>query len=636
MLIRRTALRTALMLAPLMTAISGLACASEGIRLLCDFEKESVAKFTKFKKESNNSYSVRVSGYYSCEFTATRGLATSGKWALSRTFPARKDCRYMPGVRDGQHLPSRKLFSTSYSLAKLGPTDWSGFEALEINVCKDKPGPLSIVLAIEDRVICPPLIRRFTLAKEGQWYTLHLKLAPIGEILDLSKVVNFWLIVEESPDKVEVRVDDLRLVKGKIKNRFPLLTDLSPVKESYRKLVKELKEILPGEARHNVPSVKGQVQPSAPPPGTDSRKFTRPAKIEALGLFEKPGGNTRRTYPYGLDFWNDKNAIIRYPSASTACTVDGGKTWRKLAGGFRGVNSWRSEVSGDRGDLLYIGLGQCSGGGAPTSFYFRRLLASQTGWKWGPAYPVDRDTRHCQDHYDILRLNSGRIWTAWNHCQRFGGYGLHAKYSDNDGKTWETAGQTPALPGSIGKCNLKSNPKLLQLGNGVACLWEDRNHQVHFNRHDGKNWSNAVALKTKGLVSVATPDDNTIYAVVGGGRNGKLRILKGGGQIWTENFQPAAKGYLTTQRKSGRVHYVYATGQDAATKVFMVSCEKGKWSVPQKIFTPGQSHAGYQQLSISLSRHSPAEFVPVAIIGTRGKTNWKDVTWIQVIKVPTP
>jgi hypothetical protein len=610
-------------------------CARAGeTRLLIDFEKDSVSKITKFRKASEKSYSVRLSGYYSCEFTATRGTATSGKWALSRTFPARKNCRYMPGVRDGQHLPSRMLFSTSYSLHKLGPSDWSGFDALEVNIYKDKPGQVGLALAIEDRLICPPVIRRFKLVKARQWHTIRVELKPIGKLMSLKETTNFWIIVEESPDKVELRLDDLRLVKGKPAGKLPLLTDSSPVKERYDRLMTELKEITPSEARHNVRHVKGQVQPPAPKARTDTRKFTPVKKIEQFGLFENPGGQTRRTYPYGLEFLDDHRAVIRYPTSNTACTNDGGKTWKKLAGGFGGVNNWRSEVSGDRGDLLYVGLGQCSGGGQPTSFYFRRLVAGREGWKWGPTHPVDRDTRHCQDHYDILRLDSGRIWVAWNHCQRFGGYGLHAKYSDDDGKSWTTTGKTPALPGSIKKCNLRTDPKLFPMGEGVGCLWQDAGRKVFFNRHDGKSWSGAISLGAKGLRSAASLDGKTVYAVVGGGRNGPLRILKGDGKSWTEDLKPSAGGYLTVQRKSGRLHYVYSTGAGAKPRVFMITCARGKWSIPREVFAPGKKHTGHSSVLVSVARWSPEEFVPLAIIGLRGAKGWKKLTWIQVLKIP--
>ncbi len=603
-------------------------------RTLTDFEKETVAKWAKFRKQTEKSYTARSGSCYGCNFSASQGPATSGRWALSKKFSARKECRYMPGVRDGQHLPSRKLFSTSYSLKKIAPVDWTGFDALEINVHKDKPGPVSLALAVEDRVICPPIVRRFTLVKESLWHTMRVELAPLGEILNLKEMVNFWIIVEASPADVELRLDDLRLVKGKTGSKLPILQDNSSVNASYRKMAAELASIIPSEARHNIRGVKGEVQPAAPKPGADLRKFTRPAKVEQFGLFESPGGYTRRVYPYGLEFLNDKSAILRYPTASTASTVDGGKTWTKLRGGFGGTNRWRSEVSGDRGDLLYVGLGQCSGGGAPSSFYFRRLVPSAAGWKWGPAYPVDRDTRHCEDHYDIVRLDSGRIWAAWNHCQRFGGYGLHAKYSDDDGKTWATTGETPALPGSVGKCSLGSDPKLFPLKGGVGCTWQDRNRDVFFNRHDGKSWSAVTPLKVRGLTCATSLDGKNIHAVVGGGRNGQVRILEGDGKTWTEVLKPKANGLLTVQREGKRLHYVYSTGANAEARVYMITREEGKWSAPREIFAPGKKHAGCNLLLVSTARWSPEEFVPVAIVGLRGTKGWKNVSWIQVVRVP--
>ncbi|MHC4917211.1 MAG: sialidase family protein, partial [Planctomycetota bacterium] len=508
------------------------------------------------------------------------------------------------------------------------------FDALEANVRKNKPGELGLAVALEDRVISPPVVHRFRLLKENQWHTLRVPIKPLGEMMNLKDVVNFWIIVDVSPDDVEVRLDDLRLVRGEGAGKLPVLKDASPVKESYGKLAAELVEIIPTEAKHNVRNVKGEVQPAAPKPGDDPRKFTRPAKVEAFGLFEKPGGYTRRVYPYGLELLDDSSAVIRYPTASLASTSDAGKTWTKLRGGFSGTNSWRSEVSGDRGDLLYVGLGQCSGGGTPSSFYFRRLVPSAGSWKWGPAYPVDRDTRHCQDHYDVLRLDSGRIWAAWNHCQRFGGYGMHAKYSDDDGRTWKAPEAGPALTGSVGKGSLKSDPKLLPVGGGLACLWQDNSRRVYFNRFDGESWSAAAQLKASGLTSAASPDGKTVFVVTGGGRNGPVRVLKGDGKSWTEDLKPPAPGYLTVQRKSGRLHYVCAENADGKTRALMISRAGGKWSAPREVFKPGEKHAGCELATVSLARWSPEEFVPVAVVGLRGKKSWKDVVWIQVLKVP--
>jgi hypothetical protein len=67
----------------------------------------------------------------------------------------------------------------------------------------------------------------------------------------------------------------------------------------------------------------------------------------------------------------------------------------------------------------------------------------------------------------------------------------------------------------------------------------------------------------------------------------------------------------------------------------MVSRADGKWSAPREVFKPGGKHAGYERVIVSLARWSPEEFVPVAVIGLRGKKNWKDVVWIQVLKVPS-
>lgn len=614
----------------------GAARAAES-RMLIDFEKEAVAKMGgEFKKQEDGLYQVRINGYYSTEFTATMGPATSGSWALSAKFDARNGVRWYPGYREGQHLVGRKLFSSSYALPKFGPADWSGYDAIAFDVYKDLPGAVGLAIALEDRVIVPPVVRRVRWEKEGAWHTVYVPLAPLAELVNLKEMVNLFVVVEDCPDKVELRMDDLRLLKGPQPDgkERPLLEDASPPAESHKQLVADLVGVRPDEAKHNVYKVEGEVQPAPPAPGADARVFSTPKAVEAFGRFENPGGNTRRVYPYGLELQGDRQAVIRYPTAGTAQTTDGGKTWTKLRAGFGGVNNWRSEVSGDRGELLYVGLGQCCGGGAPSTFYFRRLVAGTEGWQWGPAYPVDRDTRHCEDHFDLVRLDSGRLWVAWNHCQRFGGYGLHARYSDDDGKTWLAAGPTALVPGSLNKCGLGTDPKLVPFKDGVAVLWPSSDGQAHMTPHDGKQWGACAGLGGEGLVSAASPDGKTLFAVLRGPKDGPARILKSDGGAWKEDAQISAAGLLTAQRGSGALHHLWVARDGAKRRVMLATRSNGAWTAARAVFEHGGADGEDTDMQISLSRWSPDAFVPVAALWLQGKTSWKDVRWIQVLKVP--
>ncbi|MFH1022576.1 MAG: sialidase family protein [Planctomycetota bacterium] len=612
----------------------GTRCFAGEVRVLCDFEKEPVATWAKFYE---NERSPLPAGHYCVRgrFTASQtGPATSGKWALTASFgPLGAEARYWPGVREGLHVTGRKAYILDCrGNREAAPPDWSGYDFLEFNAWKEKPGAMRLALVIEDRTISPPLLRRVTIEAEGQWHAVRVPLKPLAETLDLSRIVQFWIVVEQSPGG-ELRIDDVRLVKGEPGGELPVLEDKSPAGETYGKMVKDLSVIVPPEAKHNVRVVAGEVNPPPPEPGKDPRRFTRPGKIELFGLFEGPKGYTRRVYPHGLEFFDDKSAVIRYPVADTAFTIDAGATWKPLPAPFGGVNAWRSEVSGDRGDFLFVGMGQCCGGGSPSSFYFLRIVHGADGWKPGPAHPVDRDVRHCQDHYDVLRLDSGRIWAAWNHLTRADGYVVWARYSDDDGATWKPGGETPLVPGSA-NCGLGTDPYLFPFGEGAGCLWQDNERRVFFAAHDGKAWSQAAPVNARQMLNAASADAKTIYAVVGGGREGPVRILKGDGKAWSEDLRPGGEGCLTVQRKSGRLHYVYPESVEGRSHVMMITCDGGKWGAPREVFRPGEQHAGSDRLIVSLARWSPEEFVPVAATGLRGKESWKDVTWIQVFKVP--
>jgi hypothetical protein len=178
---------------------------------------------------------------------------------------------------------------------------------------------------------------------------------------------------------------------------------------------------------------------------------------------------------------------------------------------------------------------------------------------------------------------------------------------------------------------LSTDPKLFPLGEGVGCLWQDNERRVFFATHDGKVWSRATPLGVKQVHGAASADAKTIYAVVGGGREGPMRILKGNGKSWGEDFRPAAAGHLTVQRGSGRLHYVYPENAEGKTRVMMISCDAGTWGKARAVAGAPQGSPEDSALIVSVPRLSPEEFVPAAVFALREKS---DVVACQVIKVP--
>ena len=612
-------------------AVSGWAClaaaapAAEG-RVLLDFEKASVAKLGgEFKKQEDALYQVRLAGYYSTEFTATKGPATSGEWALSRRL-GKCGGAWLPGVMS--HW-GNVIFTTSYSLSKLGPADWSGFEALEFNVWSAAEGEVGLAVALEDKIIQPPALRHVKLPGGGKWHAVRIALEPLGQVLNLKDMANFWVVVESCPADTEVRMDDVRLVSGGAAAGLPTIEDPSPVKEAYAKLCEHLSRICPGE---QVYRPDGAVKPEPLKLGVDPRKFTAPEKIEkfaVLDITSKTKAHTRRTFPYGLEFFDDKSAIIALQPQGLLYTTDTGKTWLNLNGdekgmvhAYSGETSWRCEVSGDRGDMLFAGLGKCCGGGLPTTLYFRRAAHTPEGWRFGPAWPVDRDTRHCSGEFDVVRLDSGRIWVAWDHTERTGACVLHARCSDDDGRTWKAAGQTPLIPGSKA-----ADPKLVPLGDDVACLWQADKSSVVMSTSDGQSWTAPAKLPAKLLSSAAAADGRTVIVAAEDGR-----ILRGNGREWAEDGRLPAAGCLSVQRKSGRVHCAWVASAGGESRVFLASrWADGKWGEPRAVAGAPEGGEKDMSLIVSVPRWSPEQFVPVAVFGLRNKS---DVVLAQVVKVP--
>ena len=75
-----------------------------------------------------------------------------------------------------------------------------------------------------------------------------------------------------------------------------------------------------------------------------------------------------------------------------------------------------------------------------------------TGWKAEFPTILDSDIRHCGSNASVVRLSNGpyrgRLWASWGQIGRAHRVNVHAKFSDDDGRTWIPWGSGAALPGS--------------------------------------------------------------------------------------------------------------------------------------------------------------------------------------------
>ena len=208
--------------------------------------------------------------------------------------------------------------------------------------------------------------------------------------------------------------------------------------------------------------------------------------------------------------------------------------------------------------------------------------------------------------------------------------------SDDDGRTWRPAGATPRIGDRDGGLT-SSDPKLVPLGERVACLWTQFD-RVHFATTDGTRWTEPQRLPARRIHSAASPDGRTVLAVVSSRKEKGARVLRGNraGGKWTRETTIPAPGWLTVQPVSGRAHLVYVVRDGGGSRVFVRSrAADGTWSEPRVIFTPPAGQPRDMPLTLAVSRFSPEQFVPVAVFGLRGKSAWKDILWAQVVKVPT-
>ena len=433
-------------------------------------------------------------------------------------------------VPDGQTLPRnhpRKIIELS---------DWSGYQLLRMDARSTDDA--HVWWSIEDKVVQPPVTGNFDL-KAGQWFTLEIDLekAAVERGLDLS---DMWLMFVRTNTLPQQRIEvaNMRLTRRGTTTPYPVLADPKatklpphPAKEGLPQLdiqrdVRPLKEARALVFQSPTPlRLKSQNMPTSFVAAFDARQLL-------VGLCD----TSYKWYSQQSTPIEPKS--LRRDEVFAVQTLDGGITWQGLDGDRD--RTWlhvtvrpTARVVDDRGTALLWNKDGCDNNPGPRHRLMRFLFQGTKGWTCNRKdFVFNSENYHCGITMDnALRLPSGRIWAGFYITHRLfdPSYGVHAKYSDDNGRSWHTwqEGRLGWIPGSRPRWGGASY--VVASGDRVGVIWfevKDKGMYHYWSLFDGQQWTAPELVYGKYLhsaVSVA----------------GKTPLISGGATYWTnKNVEP--------------------------------------------------------------------------------------------------
>ncbi|MCK4293864.1 MAG: exo-alpha-sialidase [Planctomycetes bacterium] len=574
---------------------------------------------------------------------ATVGPVNSEKQTATYRRTEFLSCFY-PNIRRG-FIKARLLMTSFQWLVKARPDlrDWSDYGLLCVDV-HPQGAPVKLWLALEDNVLEPPVMRTYEIPA-NKWVTLELDLKEAQRVreLDLAKITNFWLMARSSV-RATVRIDNIRIAKHGTPVPKELLQDNSPMAVA---IVMPKKPELP-----NIPSTVK--------PNWAAASLTKPIVVARGSIV-----------PFGwVSAYDNRFIFVAYSArdktdpeakdeAKAVFTEDGGLSWKQLAdptarnldhGTARGC---AIDVTGD-GIAVSSGPG-CAGLGNPNP---RQHLTkySFTGKGWEARFPtiLDSDIRHCGSNASVVRLSSGpfkgRLWASWGEIGREHAIGVHAKYSDDDGRTWIPWGKGAALPGSQ-SANWSDGtygyPETVvtPYKEHVACFWRHkRKCGVKWSVYDGSDWSAPADVSPITLDDMDGAYRATMSAITKGDREifftatGLDTVLRWDGKSWRaepvcieDGGMLSIAGDFVVLFTSGKVNRRWKgiRWQRRAILRCLQRLPSGRWEGPVDI-TPEFTIDEYRSLAgFSVPPYAPMNFIPLA---------WSDYDegTIKFLRIPVP
>jgi len=544
--------------------------------------------------------------------------------------------RFYPDTREG--FEAHRVMTTFQWLAKADPAlrDWSGYERLWADVLCNAPAELW--LALEDDLIEPPVMRTFRIP-EKQWITLEVNLteAVRARGIELAKIANFWLLGRASV-RAEVRVDNIRIVRRGAPVPERLLRDRTPM---------TVPSIPPGQPQ--VSSLPQELKPDRTP----------------IQLGEPTVVARGSVIPFGwVSAYDNRFLFVAYSSkdkskavAKAVYTDDGGQSWKPLPepaarnldhGTARGS---AIDATGD-GVAVSSGLGCAGLGHANPRQHLTKYTFTGTGFKAELPTILDSDIRHCGSNASVVRLPSGphrgRLWASWGQIGRAHSVCVHAKYSDDDGRTWVPWGKGALVPGSEASewsDGTYGYPEtvITPYGSYVACFWRHKRRcGVLWSVYDGTGWSPPSEVSSitldgmdgayRATMSTVTKGETEVFLTA----TGLGTVLRFDGKSWNaapiqceDGGMLSLAGDVVTLFNAGKVNRRWKGidwSRQTVLRYFRRSPD-GRWEGPHDLISELNIHEYRSLAGYYVPPYAPANFVPLV---------WSDFDegTVKLLKVP--
>ncbi len=655
-------------------------------RLLLGFEEEEHARLSRSIKLGRKEKTTKDGRAYVAwehpggiqalgEWRVYKGRASQGEHAMgiANVIPDRIDLVYAPsrfklpqdpqdyhGLLNNNYAPPNgAMLHTCGVFRRIFPADWSEYDLLRVDAYGEA-GVQTVRILLEDEEIGPPVVRNVAL-EPGKWTTLEvdLRAAEKERGLDLRRMATLSIGVAKIEPKPKpgtpytALIDNLRLSRRADASKLPVVTDSSPHR-------------LPDYYRASRP------EPETLPVAPDRTPLALEAPI--VIPTEKPAF----VAPVGwAAAYDNRHLLVGFNRGNTAEAArlqllqsnDGGKTWRGLDGGEAPTGlavhnldhgTGRGDVVGARADVLVFTNFGCRGPSfASLRVFARKLTFTGKGWEARETPDlVDCDPRHCTSNQSVVRAPDGRLWAAHGYVGRLGTLLVNVRLSDDDGLTWKgwAEGKSGAVPGSIhpddkgvGFGYTYEEPVLVPLGDGVACLWQERKgyeyRGLKWARFDGRAWSAVEEIPAPPRTTTSPVGRPPLHAVSLGGKEvfaagalfkGVLRWRDG---RWVTELPdlPVGARLSVAGDTVVAVAPVYPTPKLAQGPVVLRSWRRreGAWSVPVDLareehpLSHKHDNVYVSRLGLVVQPYAPPNFVPVA---------WtcEGQNWVKVLRVPVP
>jgi hypothetical protein len=551
---------------------------------------------------------------------------------------------FYPNIRRG-FVEARLLMTSFQWLVKARPDlrDWSDYDLLRVDV-RSNVAPIKLWLALEDNTIEPPVVRTYQIPAD-KWVTLELDLREAQRVrdLDLAKITNFWLMARASV-RAKVRIDNIRIARLGTPARNELLQDRSTM---------AVPIVRP--ERPEVPSTFSKIKPNR-----SIVKLEEPVIVGRGSIV-----------PFGwVAAYDNRFVLVAYSTkdrtdpeakdeARVVFTDDGGHSWKRLAdlaarnldhGTARGC---AIDMSGE-GVAISSGPGCAGLGNANPRQHLTKYTFTGEGWQAEHPVILDSDIRHCGSNASVVRLRSGpfkgRLWASWGEIGREHAIGVHAKYSDDDGRTWIPWGKGAALTGSQSadwSNGTYGYPEtvICPYKDHVACFWRHkRGCGVKWSVFDGSDWSDPVEVSPITLDGMDGAYRPTMSAVTRGNREifftatGLDTIMRWDGKAWhaepiriEDGGMLSLAGDVVTVFTSGKVNRRWKgiRWQRRAILRCFQRLPDGRWQAPVDLTREFEIDEYRSLAGFSVPSYAPANFIPLA---------WSDYGegLVKLVRVPVP